>query len=330
MSAAPSIGVLIPTRNCAPLLPEHIASLLPWIDRAEEIVVVDSESQDGTVAMLKAGLPPARTTYWTHPPGLYQSWNFGMQKVRAKYVYIATVGDAITRPGLEHLLQVAEEFQCDLVMSKPHFINAAGQALPDSRWLIDEILEGRRMVRPELLSTADQFLFTVTHLWCALPGSSASSLYRTDCLRQRPFPLEFGTAGDGAWGVQNIFDFKIAVTPQRFSTFRQHPKAYSLAGYHVDSLALKLFRLAQNVIAEQRSRNPALPEILEAVHWAELEPALNIAALAQDELDRLRRAKTPWMLQPAAWRARLARGQARGQISQITRRVLAGGPAQDH
>jgi hypothetical protein len=330
MSATPTIGVLIPTRNCAPLLPEHIASLLPWIDRAQEIVVVDSDSQDGTVEMLRASLPPACTTYWTHPPGLYQSWNYGIQKVSAKYVYIATVGDAITRPGLEHLLQVAEEFQCDLVISKPRFVNAAGHALPDSRWLIDEILEGRKMVRPELLSTADQFLFTVTHLWCALPGSSASNLYRTDCLRQRPFPLEFGTAGDGAWGVQNIFDFKIAVTPQRFSTFRLHPKAYSLAGYHVDSLALKMFRLAQNVIAQQRSRNPALPAILEAVHWAELEPALNMAALAQDELDRLRRAKTPWILQPSAWRARLARGQARRKISQITRRVLAGAPAQYH
>ncbi len=260
----------------------------------------------------------------THPPGLYQSWNFGIQNVSAKYLYIATVGDAITRPGLEHLCQVAEEFQCDLVLSKPHFINAAGLALPDSRWLIDDILEGRKMARAGLLSTAEQFLFTVTHLWCALPGSAASNLYRTDCLRQRPFPVEFGTAGDGAWGVQNVFDLKIAVTPQRFSTFRQHPKAYSLADYQVDSLALQLFRLAQDVIARQRSSNPALPAILEAVRWAELEPALNTAALAQDKLDRLRRAKTPWLLQPAAWRARLARGQARRKINQITRLFLAG------
>jgi hypothetical protein len=322
MSTA-SIGVLIPTRNCAALLTEHIESLLPWIDLAQEVVVVDSDSEDGTVDALRAGLRHVRATYLRHPPGLYPSWNFGVQNVGAKYVYISTVGDAITRAGLEHLWQVAEEFASDLVISKPRFINAAGQALPDSRWLIDEILEGRKWERPALLSRTEQFLFTVTNPWCALTGSSASNLYRTDFLKQRPFPPYFGMAGDGAWGVRNIFDIKIAVTPRRFSTFRDHPKTYPMAGYQVDSLGLQLFRLAQKVVAEQRGCNAAAREVLETARWAELEPALNDAALAQDTLDRLRRAKTPWLLQPSAWRARRARSRARRTIRQITRRVLA-------
>jgi len=329
MSAA-SIGVLIPTRNSTGLLAEHIASLLPWIDLAEEVVVVDSDSQDGTVEMLRAGLRHPRTTYLQHPPGLYQSWNFGVRNVRAKYLYIATVGDSITRGGLEHLRQVAEEFASHLVISKPRFINAAGQALPDSRWLIDEILEGRKMEKPRALSRAEQFLFTVTNLWCALTGSSASNLYRTDFLQERPFPLDYGMAGDGAWGVQNVFDLRTAVTPRRFSTFREHPKSYAVAGYQVDSLALKLFRLAQQVVAEQRGRNAAAREILQAAQWAELEPALNEAALAQEQLDRLRRTKTPWLLQPAAWRARAARSRARRKIRQLTDRVLADEAAKDH
>ena len=132
-------------------------------------------------------------------------------------------------------------------------------------------------------------------------------------------------AGDGAWGIENMFDVTMAVTPQRFSTFRRHAKPYAMAGYHVESLALKLFRLAQRVVAQQRDLNPAVPEILAAVRWAELEPALDISGMAQDDLERLRRRKTPWILQPAAWRARRARDQARREINQITRRVLAGG-----
>jgi hypothetical protein len=328
MSAA-SIGVLIPTRNCAALLPEHIESLLAWIDLAAEVVVVDSESEDGTVDALRAGLRHVRATYLRHPPGLYQSWNFGVQNVNAKYVYIATVGDAITRAGLEHLCQVAEEFASDLVLSKPRFINAAGQALPDSRWLIDEILEGPGKEKPAPLSRTEQFLFTVTNPWCALTGSSASNLYRADFLKQRPFPSDFGTAGDGAWGVQNVFDLKTAVTPRRFSTFRAHPKSYPMADYRVESLGLQLFRLAQKVVAEQRVRNAAAAEILEAARWAELEPALNEAALAQDELDKLRQVKMPWILQPAAWRARRARSRARRKIRRITGDVLAGVRPQD-
>ena len=65
----------------------------------------------------------------------------------------------------------------------------------------------------------------------AILGSSASNLYRTQCLKERPFPTDFGTSGDGGWGILNAFDVKIAVTPRCFSTFRHHQKAYALSDY---------------------------------------------------------------------------------------------------
>ena len=167
MSDAPSIGVLIPTRNCASLLPGHIRSLMAWIDLAEEIIVVDSDSRDGTVELLRAGLSHPRVKFLTHPPGLYQSWNFGIQNVSAKYIYVATVGDPIERRGIQHLYDVAETFQSDVVISKPRFISEAGEPLPDDRWPIDVILERLRIQRPELLTTAEQFLIAVTNTWGA-------------------------------------------------------------------------------------------------------------------------------------------------------------------
>jgi Glycosyl transferase family 2 len=323
----PSIGVVIPCINARSYLERHQDSLAPWLDLAAQVVVVDSQSTDGTMEFLKERLRHPASVFLQHPPGLYQSWNFGIKNISAKYVYMATVGDSITRQGLEHLLAVAEEFQSDVVISKPRFIDDAGQPLPDNRWLIDEILDGLNILRPRLLSTTEQFLFTVTNLWGAILGSSASNIYRAETLQQRPFPTEFGTAGDGAWGVQNMFDVKIAVTPERFSTFRDHPKAYSLAQYQVESLAMKLFRLTQRVIAGQQPGRPALPQILEAVNWAELEPALNQATIAQENMERLRRQPTPAILQPAAWQARLARGRARRKINEITGRFLAQGRA---
>jgi hypothetical protein len=324
------ISILIPTRDCGALLPGHLQSLMGWIDLAEEVVVVDSDSKDNTVELIRRGLAHPRIAFLSHPPGLYQSWNFGIQNARAKYLYIASVGDSISREGIQHLFEVAETLQSDVVISKPKFIDEGGAALPDDEWPIDEMVGGLKITRPQLLTVREQFLFATVHTWGAILGSSASDLYRADCLKQRPFSSGYGTSGDGAWGIENMFDVKIGVTPERFSTFRQHPKAYALADYHVDSLALKLFRLAQDVVARQRPGNPALPEILESVQWTELEPALAMAGLAQDELEKLRRRKTPWFLQPAAWRARLARDQARRKINQITRQVLAGAPARDH
>ncbi len=322
MSDAPSIGVLIPTRNCASLLPGHIRSLMAWIDLAEEIIVVDSDSRDGTVELLRAGLSHPRVKFLTHPPGLYQSWNFGIQNVSAKYIYVATVGDPIERRGIQQLYDVAETFQSDVVISKPRFISEAGEPLPDDRWPIDVILERLRIQRPELLTTAEQFLIAVTNTWGAILGSSASNLYRTDFLKPRPFPTEYGTAGDGGWGIEHIFDVKMAVTPERFSSFRQHEKAYPLADYHVESLASKLFFLAQAVVARQRKTNPAVESILREVSWTELEKSLDTARLAQSSLESLRHRGLPWFLNPAAWRARSVRNRAEATVSRIMDRVV--------
>ncbi len=312
-----SIGVLIPTRNCVALVSEHADSIKAWLDLAREIVIVDSESKDGTIEALRERLPHPRIKILNHPPGLYQSWNFGLQNITAHYAYIATVGDSITRPGLEHLLAVAREFQSDVVISKPRCVGAGGAPGPATRWLIDEILERLKIRQPRLLSTAEQFLFAVANTWGAILGSSASNLYRTNCLKERPFPVEFGTSGDGAWGILNAFDVKIAVTPGCFSTYRHHEKACPPSDYRVESVALKLFRLAQTVVERQSPRNPLVRQILGQIRWPQLEQAINTCVVEQAKLDSGRQPGRPWFLRPGAWKARLARGQARKRIDHI-------------
>jgi hypothetical protein len=254
---------------------------------------------------------------------LYQSWNFGIQNVSAKYVYIATVGDSIERRGIEHLHSVAEQFQSDVVISNPRFISESGQAMPDETWPIAVILRRLNVTRPQLLTTAEQFLFVVTNLWGAILGSSASNLYRSDCLKPRPFPTEFGTAGDGGWGIINIFDVKIAITPGRFSAFRFHAKAYPAAEYYVDSLPFKFLRLAQSVVAGKGPDNSAVARVLEEVRWSELEPALEIVPRQQARLEECRKQKLPWFFYPAAWQARSIRNKAEMRITDITDTVIA-------
>src|SRR4051812_15134731 len=102
------LGVVIPTKNSRPYLPAHLDGLRSWLDQAEEVVVVDSFSTDGTVEYLRENLAHPHVTYLTHPPGLYASWNHGISRIRSRYVFIATSGDWITLPGLEQLLRAAE------------------------------------------------------------------------------------------------------------------------------------------------------------------------------------------------------------------------------
>src|SRR5262249_54236197 len=82
------IPVLVPTLNCADSLPAHIDSMREWAEQVEEIVVVDSFSDDNTMAVLKESLTYPHVRFLQHPRGLYQSWNFGIQHLRAKYAYI--------------------------------------------------------------------------------------------------------------------------------------------------------------------------------------------------------------------------------------------------
>lgn len=48
-----TLSVVIPTYNCRPLLERHIAEMAAWLDLADEIIVVDSRSKDGTREILR-------------------------------------------------------------------------------------------------------------------------------------------------------------------------------------------------------------------------------------------------------------------------------------
>src|ERR1700677_5385487 len=156
------LGVVIPTKNSLPYLPAHLAGLRPWLDLAEEIVVVDSFSTDGTVEFLRENLKHPRTAFFSHPPGLYASWNHGIQQVSAKYVYIATTGDVITREGITRLVEAAGTLNCDVVISKPRFQDLQGQAV-EITWPIDDIIETLDIRAPRRLDKLEALVFAVAH-----------------------------------------------------------------------------------------------------------------------------------------------------------------------
>src|SRR5437588_3579211 len=141
------IGVVVPTRNSASLVPQHLDTMRPWLGQIEEVVVVDSVSKDGTVDLLKAGLQHPNLRFLEHPPGLYQSWNFGISQLKTEYCYLSTVGDGITREGLEHLADVIGLLRCDVVISKPRFIDLSDTSLPSTRWPRDDMIDTLRLTK---------------------------------------------------------------------------------------------------------------------------------------------------------------------------------------
>lgn len=195
MPAKPSLSVVVPTYNCAPLMERHLKSMAAWADLADEIIVVDSRSTDGTLDIIRTRLQHPNLRIIERDRGLYESWNEGIAATTGDWVYISTAGDTIEREHLIHLLELGRRAAVDVVISPPCFVNEAGAPSEDLGWPPSEVIAGSGLKEPFVLTAEAGFVLTFVHCPSAILGSSASNLYRGDHLRARPFPSEFKGAG---------------------------------------------------------------------------------------------------------------------------------------
>jgi hypothetical protein len=319
------IGVVLPTRNSAVYLPQHLESMRSWVDLVQEIVVVDSFSTDGTLELLKGGLKHERLTVLTHPPGLYQSWNHGIAKITTPYVYISTVGDTVTREGLQRFCQTAQKLECDVVLSKPNFFSPEGNRLRDIHWPIDEIISSLSIKRARRLKKTEAVLCALTSSGGAMTGSCASDLFRTKALQQYPFPTEFGVAGDGAWGIKYAAYLSWAVEPERFSTFLNHPQNVSQPDKQKEVRSIAWEELARKSVEAAKRDGALTGEECADLRIEELLETLADYQLEKTGFDVCRKGGFPWILNPGAWGTRVRRNQASEKLREIKRQVLSRG-----
>ena len=323
MTQSLSLGVLIPTLNCAPLLRQGMATLRSWLDLAEEVVVVDSESTDGTVEFLQSELRRPNLRFLSHPPGLYQSWNFGIRHLNTEFAYISTAGDVITREGIQRLVSAAQSLQCDVVISKPEILNLEGQPA-DFVWPIDDIISSLQISSPRKLNRVEALVFSWVHGTDAMTGSCASDLFRSECLKRFPFPTEFGVAGDGAWGVMHAAEVKWAVVPERFSRFVRHPVTAGSIGRAAKREPKRMDIVMREAVSLWRQTGAVTEEELARAGWPEIGDTFTAWLDAKLEFDACRRAKWPWSLSPLAWRIRSRRQKARRRLQALKTSVLSG------
>lgn len=315
----PTLSVLLPTLNCMPLLPAHLSSMRPWLDLADEIIVIDSHSTDGTLDLIRSELASFPLRIELHPRGLYQSWNHGIRLARGDWLYISTVGDSISRELLQHLLRLGTASGCDVAVSRPDRIDANDQPLPPPQWAVTEIIDSLAPRSPCTLTGAAALYYSVRHhKSSALIGSSASNLYRTSFLQPRPFPVDYGTAGDAAWCMLHAFDARFAFTPARGSTFRIHEKAYNLDDYRVDGLCEKLLQLGLATASANAGDDSVRSLQIPQTYANEIESRLRYG-----ELKTFRKRSRPWFFYPKGWRLRSACHKACAACRELQEKSLA-------
>lgn len=223
--SSPTISVVLPTYNCRALMERHLSSMEQWLDQAEEVIVVDSRSTDGTLDLIRRRLRHPKLRIIERDRGLYASWNEGIAATAGDWIYVSTAGDTIEKGQLVRLRDCGEASRADIVISPCAFVDEAGQILPAKARRNPRIhgeLGGRGPVLlPPPVVRHLAFRSAGTH---ALLGSCASDLFRGDFLRARPFPLDYGTHGDTAWTLRHAHEMRLCVVPEVGSTFCMHAK----------------------------------------------------------------------------------------------------------
>lgn len=323
MSNRLSIGVVIPTLNVRERLPAHLTQLLSWADLVQEIIVVDSHSSDGSIEMIQQRVRHPRLHILQHPPGLYQSWNHAIGQVTAEYTYISTVGDTISREGLQHLAAAATELRSDVLVSRPEFFSKDGQRLTRKHWPVHRLLESRPLIQPIRVAPPHAFLLATLDAPEGSLGSSASNLYRTAVLQRFPFPTNYGHLGDTAWGIRHAFQTVLAVTPQVFSRFVIHPSGSNISDDDMEELVDRLFCLARQTVDEAKSQLRTVSNLAPALTvLRDLPVEFKKLRRCQEQYDDARKQKIPWICNPSAWKRRLERNRQRSVVRQIKQLIL--------
>lgn len=302
------VGVVIPTLNAMAYLPAHLEAVSGWVSQVEELTVVDSFSDDGTFEFLSRNLTGPSTRILRRPRGLYDSWNFGIGHIHAKYTYVSTVGDVITLEGLQHLVDVAEKFQAEVVVSPPRSVSHDLQSVTKIRWPVEDIIEWLALTAPAAISSVHAFLASAMPMREGILGSSASNLYRTDLLKRCPFPTDCGHAGDTAWSLKHGLNAQFAVTPSAVAQFLIHPK--NIPGG--DAERVRYFEMFFE-IALEACRTSGPQELLPML--AALRADYANLREAQRAYDHWRKHRFPWILNPRAWQLRSRRNQRRSVVA---------------
>jgi glycosyltransferase involved in cell wall biosynthesis len=266
------VTAIFPIYECADRLSFHLAFSQRWLDAVEEIVVVDSGSLDGSAKIARREIRHPNVKHEIVPPGLYPAWNHAVRMASARFCYFSTVGDTIDQAGLEHLVQTAEGLDADVVVSPPRCIGADGQQTDVRIFPVHSLLAGSDIFEAIVLPRWLAHLMATGFSIESFLGSSASNLYKSDCLKQRPFPKDFGKAGDAAWFRQNALRLRFALTPRVCADFLLHQDHGVRPHGEISALLARLTRLSGDALLEflKSSSTPEAREIEVLNAWRDI------------------------------------------------------------
>lgn len=300
------ISIISPVRNCIDEMPAHARHLRMLSRIAGEIIIVDSDSEDGTLDCLKKELADSGAVFLNHPPGLYPSWNHGISRAKYPFLTVATVGDDLPPESLAKLHEDLETSGCDVVISAPTLLATDGSP-SSSKWPVHRIIETLGLVAPLEIPSAIWLALTLGFFPKSPLASSSGNLYRTRVFENNLFPTNCGHRGDVIWAITSARKARWMIDPAVESCFKFNGPSPGRQAPGMDIIT-EWSKVVTHAYDDGCSfmRGAGVPDWFLTELPDMLERAIDSLATGSD-YETVRKSALPWFLNPQAIRLRARR-----------------------
>lgn len=216
------ITCLVPVFECAERLKHHLGIIQGLQGICADILWVITQGQDESEAVVRSAIRAGIGRHMEVPRGLYQAWNSGVACVTTEFVYVSTVGEAISPQGLTVLRDSLQRTGADVCFTPPILPKERKSRNQLHSWPVFRFQRELRATEGKILNP-----WTVAKLQAlagihGLLGSCASCLFRTAFLQTHPFPSNLHHYGDSGWVYQNYARAKMVFLHSPVASFTVH------------------------------------------------------------------------------------------------------------
>lgn len=264
----PLVSICMPHLNSRPFTEERIETILKQTLENWELIIVDSNSDDGSLELLKnyAAVEPRIRISYGPRDGIYSNLNRALEQARGDFVYIAMSDDTMKPECLERMTSALQHNpDCGICHCRLEIIdeNGAGRS-NENEWecLVAQKFFGdwariphvRKAPHDGLLHFYSGTVYTsLTQLLVRRRVFETLGDFRTDC----------GFHADFEWGMRVSLNENIVYLPEKLASWRQHPSQATQANAHQRLTAAGEFsRLAKVAIKSLSNRDPKLGHAL--------------------------------------------------------------------
>jgi glycosyltransferase involved in cell wall biosynthesis len=133
-----TISIIIATYNAEKYLQHCLDSIIPQLDETIELIVIDGDSKDATVAIIKKN--QQYISYFITEPdkGIYDAWNKGIKNATAEWIMFVGADDQLMPNALpiynQFINDNAGAAAIDLISSRVQMIDENGTIIRTKGW----------------------------------------------------------------------------------------------------------------------------------------------------------------------------------------------------